>query len=365
MIKNPFKFGSIVDDPYFTNRTGEITRVVSVLNSSNHLVIISPRRYGKSSLVYKVTGVMQRPVISLDLQLVTGIEDFASQLLKRVYRIFPNEKIRQLVRNFRIIPTISLNPVNNQVDISFQPSSAPLPMLEDVLNLIEHLSTEKKKVIVVFDEFQDAARLGPQMMPQLRSIMQQHRNINYIMLGSQESLMHEIFEKKKSSFYHFGMLLPLGKIPRKEFEEYLSQGFSSLHTYPPGICNEILDFTGCHPYYTQQLAFMAWDMLARDPGTNPVVPLALDELTRMHDMDYERMWTGFNKTDQKLLIGLSESGNTPLSEAFYRKYDIGAASTVFSSLKRLLKSGYITKTIRTYEIDDPFFRRWISMRRGR
>ncbi len=81
-------------------------------------------------------------------------------------------------------------------------------------------------------------------------------------------------------------------------------------------------------------------------------------------MDYERLWGTLNRTDRKLMIGLAESGHTPLSEAFYRKYDMGASSTVFSSLTRMMKSGYIIKTGNKYEIDDPFFSFWISMRRN-
>jgi len=365
MGKNPFKFGTIVSDPYFTDRVAEKERVLSVISSSNHLIVMSPRRYGKTSLIFKVLEQTKRPVIALDLQLVTSVEDFAAQLLKRVYRIYPFEKLRLLVRNFRLIPTISLNPVSNQVDISFQPSAAPLPMLEDVLNLIESLSTEKSKVVIVFDEFQEAEKLKPHMMPQLRSVMQQHTMINYIMMGSQESMMQEIFEKKKSPFYHFGNLLPLGKIPRKEFRDYLEAGFSVFDPLPEGFCDRILDFTASHPYYTQQLAFIAWDFLNRNLPKDEVIQYAIQDIARVHDMDYERLWSGFNRTDRKLLIGLSVSGLMPTSEAFYRTYDLGAPSTVFSSLKRLSRDGFVTRAGRNYEIEDPFFCYWIRERRER
>jgi AAA+ ATPase superfamily predicted ATPase len=72
MIKNPFKFGTVVDEPYFTNRTVEMGKVKSVLNSDNHLIIISPRRFGKTSLVQKVIKSTERPSLYSDLQLVTG-----------------------------------------------------------------------------------------------------------------------------------------------------------------------------------------------------------------------------------------------------------------------------------------------------
>ncbi len=365
MPQNPFKFGSIVDDPFFVNRVKEISRVKSVLNSNNHLIVISPRRFGKSSLIYKVVGQMDRPVIALDLQLITSVEDFAAQLLKRIYRHYPFEKIRQFVKNFQIIPSISLNPVTNDVDISFHPESSSLPMLEDVLNLMEKLSTKRKKIIVVFDEFQEVTRISKELPRRLRSIMQQHNLINYIFLGSQESLIREIFEKKKSPFYHFGLLMPLEKIPEKDFRIYLQKGLKPVVKQDKKVANDIIDFTRCHPYYTQQLAYLVWEILLHQPEKEKPVDQAVSEMIQIHDIDYERLWNSFNKTDKKVMIGLSVSGISPLSDTFNRKYHIGPTSTVYSSIKRLMGTGYITKNKNSYEIDDPFFNSWIKERRER
>ena len=85
MIKsNPFKFGSIVDEPYFTNRVNELQQLKQLLQSQNHVILISPRRYGKTSLMMKVVGQLDRPYIFLDMQLITDVTDFATQLLKRI-----------------------------------------------------------------------------------------------------------------------------------------------------------------------------------------------------------------------------------------------------------------------------------------
>lgn len=121
---NPFKFGSIVDDPYFTNRVNEIQKIKNLLQSQNHLILISPRRYGKTSLMLKVVKTLERPYIFLDLQLVTDVADFAAQLLKRIYRIYPFEQLKQLIKSFRIIPNFTINPLNNEAEISFQPFTA-------------------------------------------------------------------------------------------------------------------------------------------------------------------------------------------------------------------------------------------------
>jgi len=363
MKKNPFKFGSIVDGRFFTDREKETEYVKSLLASENHLIIMSPRRYGKSSLVSKVINETNRPAVYLDLQLVTDTSDMAAQLLKRIYRLFPFERLRQYIQHFRIIPGVSVNPVTNAVDISFHPESDAIPVLEDVLNLVEQLSTPKKKLIVVFDEFQEVMNFDKKILSHLRSVMQYHKNVNYIFLGSQESMIHEIFEKKKSPFYHFGLVFRLKKIPEEDFRNYLTEGFSMLTTNTAGITDQIIEIARCHPYYTQQLAFMSWEQLHKTNDEAGCVQSALLSLIEMHDIDYERLWNNLNKTDQKLLIGLSTQPQSPTSEAFIRKYHLGATSTAFSSLKRLMNQGYIIKTPKEAELDDPFFRLWILRRR--
>jgi len=365
MQENPFKFGRIVNDPFFTNRKKEMKLVRALLSSSNNLIMISPRRYGKTSLINKVIKELKRPYIMVDLQLVTSSDDLAAQIIKRLFRLFPFEHIKQYVKNFRIIPSITLNPLSNEVDISFQPSSSSTLVMEDAINLIEQLSSPKKRIIAVFDEFQEIKLINSHLDRQLRSLMQHHKKVNYVFLGSQESIIRDIFEKKKSPFYHFGQLIPLGKIPYEDFYEFLSSKFKQVCPAYDQITASILEITQCHPYYTQQLAFFVWELYRNPKPTEDPVGKTVSELIRLHDMDYERLWNTLNKTDIKILIGMASSDLSPLSEAFSQVYQPGASSTIFSALKRLARDGFILKSTSGYEIDDPFFKRWITQRRNR
>jgi len=360
---NPFKFGSIVDDPYFTNRVSELQQIKTLLQSKNHLILISPRRYGKTSLILKVVKTLDRPYIFLNLQLVTDVTDFAAQLLKRLYRVYPIERIKQFIKNFRIVPSLNLNPVTNEVDISFQPVNAPMPLLEDVLNLIEKLGTHSKTPVVILDEFQEIFRIGTGLDRQIRAVIQHHKNVNYAFLGSMESMMRDIFEKKKSPFYHFGQLIPLGKIPYVDFYNYLVKGFSERCTNENTLSERILKFTEAHPYYTQQLAFTVWNNCNNKLSPEKLIDNAVAGLVQVHDIDYERLWQTLNQTDKKVLIALAVQEQNILSEQVIRKYGLPATSTVFSCLKRLMKQGYVIKSGSFYELDDPFFAQWIKSRR--
>lgn len=365
MKTNPFKFGTVADDPYFTDREVEIDKISSFINSANHLLLISPRRYGKTSLIRKVLKTSGRKYICLDLQLVLSAEDFAAQLLKRIYRLFPAQKLKGFIKSFRIIPSIILNPVTGETEITFRPGSPDITPLEDTLNLIEKLGTEEKRLIVVLDEFQEIFRIGSGLDLRLRGIMQIHKNVNYIFMGSSESLVREIFERKNSPFYNFAEMMTLSKIDREKFSLFLEGKFKKITKQFNKISDEILEITGSHPYYTQQLAFNVWELLNRSFTGPDLTEKAVDEIISTHDNDFERLWNTFNGTDMKILAGMAANSASPLSEEFSVLSGAGASSTVFSALKRLTSKGILTKTTEGYSIDDPFFKRWIVLRRQR
>jgi hypothetical protein len=362
---NPFKFGTVVSDTYFTNRKKEIASIKALLSSPNHLTLIAPRRYGKTSLIKKVVSATSRKTLYIDFLLINGIEDFASQYLKKIYSIYPMERIKGLIRKFKIIPNISVNPINNTVGVSFNIEDSDVQvLLEDVLNLLNEISSAKDRPVVIFDEFQDIYRIDKSLARVLRSIMQNHQNINYVFLGSMESMMREIFEDKKSPFYHFSQLMYLDKIGQSDFSDYIEKRFGDCGLSADQVANNILDITSCHPYYTQQLAYHVWNMFKINPETENIVNEAVKEIVKNHDLDFERIWDTFNITDKKVLTGLAMYKLQLFSAKFSNIIGIKSTSTLLSAVKRLSAKGYVVKIDQHYEIDDPFFRQWIVKRRN-
>jgi len=350
-MQNPFKFGTIVEDDYFTDRTNEVAYICQFVEGPNHLILISPRRFGKSSVVAKAVKKTGRKHITVNLQQVTSTADLAAKLLRELFKIHPLERVRHLISHFRIIPTITTNPITGVMDVSFQPSVDSSILLEDVMMLIENAHTEENRVIIVLDEFQEIHDISPNLDKQLRAIMQQQKHINYILLGSQESLMTDIFENKKSPFYHFGEMMRLGKLPREDFHRYLSERLKTC--FPDNhkmLSDNILDYTGCHPYYSQQLAANIWQIGMLMPGSAQPLDDAIEQIVNTHSLDYERIWMTFNRTNKWIMQRLATG--RPLQTGEYR------TSTIYSALKRLQKDGYVIYSDH-YELEDPFYRQWI------
>ena len=351
-MDNPFKFGTIVEEEYFTDRVEEVAYICQFVKSPNHLVLISPRRFGKSSVVAKAVKQCGRKHITLNMQNVTSVTDFSAKLLREFFKIHPMERLRHLISRFRVIPPVSTNPASGAMDVSFQPDMDGTVMLEDAFMLLEQAHTEDDRLIVVLDEFQEIRDISQKLDRQLRSIMQEQKHINYILLGSQESMMTDIFENKKSPFYHFGELMRLKKLPRDDFRAYLSKGFSGVFpTKCEEIADQILDYTDCHPYYSQQLVANVWQVGVLQPETNDAVQAAINNIVTAHGLDYERLWMNFNRTNRWILQRLATGASLRSGE--YR------TSTVYSALKRLQKDGYVIYSDH-YELEDPFYRQWIK-----
>ena len=351
-MENPFKFGTIVEEEYFTDRVDEVEYICQFVNSANHLVLISPRRLGKSSVVEKAVKKSGRRHITVNLQQVTSVADLSAKLLREFFKVHPMERVRHLITHFRIIPTISTNPVTGSMDVSFQPSADATVLLEDVMMLIENAHTKEDRLIVVLDEFQEILDIAPRLDKKMRAIMQKQEHINYILLGSQESMMTEIFENKESPFYHFGELMRLSKLPRDDFFRYLSERLADC--FPEScsdLANRILDYTACHPYYSQQLASNVWQVGMLQPEASDPFSKAITRIVTSHSLDYERLWMNFNRTNKWIMQRLATG--RPLQTGEYR------TSTIYSALKKLKKDGYVIYTD-CYEIEDPFYKQWIA-----
>ena len=351
VMRNPFKFGTIVEDEFFTDRISELSYIEQKLDSENHIILISPRRFGKSSLVMKAVKNSGRQFIMLNLQKVLSVQDLASNLLKEVFKLYPWEKIKHLMTHFRIVPTISTNPMGDGIDVMFQPRANEVVALEDAMMTLEKIATPEKRLIVILDEFQEIMSIGKGLDKQMRAIMQLQHNINYVLLGSQESMMSEIFEHKKSPFYHFGTLMRLKKIPYDDFHQYIAQRLEPvMDGHSESVAAEVLAITKCHPYYTQQLASQVWELAHYEGIKESVVEKAVERLSNIHDLDFERLWVSFNKMDRRVLKTLCTHGESLSTTEL-------PTSTLYSAVKRLMKKGFVIRenfAIRS-NILKPFF----------
>jgi len=365
-MMNPFRFGSVVSGEYFTDRKKEIKEIVSEIKAGQHIVVMSPRRYGKTSLVYEAMRVSGVKGFRINMELIADEVDLANYYVRNALSLSKFEKIKHYLKNLKIQPYIQIQPATDKISVSFRTETKNIStLLSDSLQLPEIIARSmKKKVVIVFDEFQEIRRISPILERKMRGIFQYHQNITYIFIGSQESMIREIFQNRKNPFYKFGRHITLQKIPRDEFAGFIIERFSSQKIDAREIVKDILEFTDCHPYYTQQLCHEIYILTEKKTLPKGIINRAIDQITTEHHADYSRWWNSLTNTERKVIIGIASGDCNPTSQEFIRRYGIKSASTSGSVINKLIASGTLVKKDgKRVEVEDPFWKEWILKNR--
>src|SRR3989344_8040144 len=165
-MKNPFYFGKEVVGESFTNRKSEIKELLSDIEQGQNIIIYSPRRYGKTSLIKRVLGIAEeRGILSfyLDLYPITNFQDFIEIYARALAGAEPPSKFKEFIKVLgklipKLLPKVSIGPKGG-LEISFDFEKIfkeKEVILDDLLEAAQKLAVKKgKSAVVVFDEFQE------------------------------------------------------------------------------------------------------------------------------------------------------------------------------------------------------------------
>lgn len=374
-MANPFKYGKIVTEDDFADREKEVDQLVKDLTGGQNILLYSPRRYGKTSLIIRVLEMLQhKGVISsfIDLYGCISISDLIDKIVENT--VIPAQGTLQKVGDFlrsklsNLRPEITLNP-DGSISVSYKMETQVIgeeKVLSQVLDAPEKLAEVKKKpMVVVFDEFQEISNMnGLKIEKTMRNHFQRHKNVTYVFSGSKQHLIDEIFGREKSAFYKFAKPFPLGKIPKKDFEQFIYRKFKDTGvSVDTEIIGSVLDFTDGHPYYTQQFCHELWNISneAKEVRKEDLSD-AIKAILEIHGAYFIRIWDSLALTQKKLLVALAQEGevSTIYSSSFIKKYNLISASHVKKALESLEKEALIEKTNETYQISDVFLKEWIK-----
>jgi len=266
---NPFKYGEFAAGDRFCNRKSEIKRLHQAFKDGQSIILISPRRWGKSSLVdealnrYKGSKLM---VIKIDCFGKRSADELYVALLQSSLRSSSSKlqeisnTVKKLISGVTPYISFSTGPAD-EVKISF--SSTPDKIdVSAVLDLPQKLAKEKDICVVVcIDEFQKIAEWpdGNLILEKLRSHWQKHTNVSYCLYGSKRHLMAALFTNSSQPFYRFGETIFLQKINREEWTSFIVDRFErSGKKITPPLAGLIADKAACHSYYVQYLSRLCW-----------------------------------------------------------------------------------------------------------
>ena len=269
-MEKAFVYGMSVGGNNFTDRIEETKRIKLDFENGVNVILISPRRMGKTSLIKKVISEIDNPmlkIVYMDIYDCRSEYDFYNRFAETIMKSTGNhlEQVMENIKRFlvRISPKISFSPEPNSefsVSLGITPKDySP----EEILNLPERIAKEQGvRLVVCIDEFQQIGEFTDSLTVQkrLRGVWQHHQNVSYCFFGSKKHLMENIFQNRRMPFYQFGEMLHLKCIPTvywvpficSRFEKY---GKKIAEEYASRICQVVKNYSS----YVQQLA---WNVMA-------------------------------------------------------------------------------------------------------
>jgi uncharacterized protein len=378
-MQNPFVYGEVVPAAAFVDRVVELDRLVGDLAAGQKVFLISPRRYGKSSLVNQALAAMaRRGALTLNVTVssfssyVAFLEGYARALAAATDVRGPRIRtwLREMIRSARAevrdeaspsgIPAVSFPGVRSERDIA--------RLAEEVFALPGRLAEARaRRVVVALDEFQAIGGFnGGSVEHALRAAVQHQRDVGYVFSGSEPSLMERMLGPKRP-FYKAGPVIRLGRIPAQEFTEFIDGRFARSGFKPEaGLGAAIVELAGNLPYDVQRLAHETWDQVrlgGRRRATLDDLHQALRRLLAEHHMMFEATWQRLTLAQRSVLRAVVlEDGRELLSADVRSRHRLGGTSSVQYALGSLARDDFISREEGQYAIVDSLLKEWIARR---
>src|SRR5215510_1749350 len=381
-MDNPFVYGEVVPAAAFVDRVIELDRLVGDLAAGQKVFLISPRRYGKSSLVRRALAAMSRKgaltvevTVSSFSSYVAFLEGYARALAAAETKW---DRARTWLRD-----AISSTRIDLSADARVDPTGHGTASMRvafpnartdrDISRLAQEVfalparlaETRRRKVVVALDEFQAIGGFnGGSVEHAMRAAVQHQREVGYVFAGSEPTLMERMLTPRRP-FYKAGPVMRLDKIPADEFAAFIDARFAASGMRPePGLGMAIVDLAGNLPYDVQRLAHETWDDVRGVGGKRAGLDhlhATLSRLLSEQEILFEAVWQRLTLAQRGALRAVVlQDGRELLSSGVRTRHRLGGPSTVQAALGALMRDDVVTREGDRYAVVDSLLREWVA-----
>ena len=379
-MDNPFVYGEVVPGEAFVGRETELDRLVADLGSGQKVFLISPRRYGKSSLIHQALGALRRRgALAVELT-VSSYSSYLAFLEGYARAIASVESKWDRARTWLMEAIASTRP-----EIRYEPKDTGLGrfavafpqvttardvnrLANEVFALPAKLVSERKRTVVIaLDEFQAIDSFnGGSVEHALRAAAQTQRQVGYVFAGSEPSLMEKMIGPRRP-FYKAGPVMRLQKISPTVFGDFIERRFVKSGIKPePGLAEAIVDLAENLPYDVQRLAHETWDDVRARGARKVTLENLHDTLARLlseQETIFEALWQRLTLQQRATLRAVVLQGGREIHSADARsRHRLGGPSTIQKSLGALAKQDVLLKEGPRYLVMDSLLREWVARR---
>jgi hypothetical protein len=379
-MDNPFVYGEVVPGAAFVDREAELDRLVADLGNGQKVFLISPRRYGKSSLIRQtLEALRRRGALTVDVT-VSSYSSYLAFLEGYARAIASVESKWDRARTWLMEAIASTRP-----EIRYEPKESGLGrfsvafpqvmtardlnrLANEVFALPGRLAAERKRTVVVaLDEFQAIDSFnGGSVEHALRAATQHQRQVGYVFAGSEPSLMDKMIGPRRP-FYKAGPVMRLQKISPTLFGDFIEQRFVKTGMKPEaGVAEAIVELAGNLPYDVQRLAHETWDDVRAKGARKATLEDLHGTLTRLlseQETIFEALWQRLTLQQRATLRAVVLQGGREIHSADARsRHRLGGPSTIQKSLVALTKQDVMLKEGPRYVVVDSLLREWVARR---
>lgn len=374
-MRIPFIFGKIAQDENFTDRENDHIRLSTNLLGGVNTVIISPRRWGKSSLVNNVL----KDISDDSDYIVCHIDAFDCRSEEQFYAIYvesilracatKTEEILRLVKRYvsSFGPKFTFgNEDSGQVSVSIDIHDRNYS-IEEIIDLPQHIAAERgKKMIVCIDEFQNVAQYDDSeaFQKKLRSHWQRHTDVTYCLYGSKRHMLIDIFNTYERPFYKFGDIIMLPKIALDKWIPFITERFAATGKYiSESQAGTIAERMRCHPYYVQQYSQLVW-LLTENSVEDATIDNALEQLMDRCGLLMNSIIDDLRPRQYSFLKAIANGEKNLTSASTLTKYNLGSSANVKNLRKSLMDKDLIDVSDEgTLVMQDPLLECFVNRKR--
>lgn len=373
---NPFIVTGKIEPEYFCDRVQESARLVKSISNGNNMVIISPRRMGKTGLIQ---FCYEKPEIKkeyytffIDILHTSSLREFTYLLGREIYEsLLPRSRkmtnlfiqtLKSISGKFGFDP-ISATPTFN---IELGDIERPEYTLDEIFHYLEYAD---KPCIVAIDEFQQVAKYPEKNIEALlRTHIQKIRNSHFIFAGSERHIIQEMFLSAARPFYHSADLLELRAIAADIYIPFIVGHFTKRNRrIDAADVERVYALFKGHTYYIQKTFNEAFaDTPSGEACTLETIRTAIDNMIAANDTIFREILSNIPEKQKELLYAIARDGEAEriTSAQFVKRHSLTSASSVQSAVKKLLEKDTVTEINKVFSVTDKLFAMWINKMYG-
>lgn len=368
----PFVYGKIADGDDFTDRVFDTEKLINNFRGLVNTIIISPRRWGKTSLVNhalkQLTDNKEYIVCKIDIFNCRTEEQFYNTYVNAILKA-ASSKMEEFIDAAKKYvgafgPKLTLSDSSLQYELALGVDFKDKQYsYDEILDLPQRLSIEKnKKFIVCIDEFQNVNSYDDSIgfQRKLRSHWQTHNNVGYCLFGSKRHMLLDIFSNYEMPFYKFGDIIFLDKIKEKDWTKFIEHRFAETgKNITHQVAQLITQKVDCHPYYVQQLSQLAW-LRTHSKCTTSIVDEAFESLVGQLSLLFSNLIDSLTTKQISFLKAIAAGEKNFSSKEVLTKYQLGTSANIKNLKKAMQDKDLIDVMPNSITLQDPLFAYWLK-----